>query len=100
MILVSGFNVYPNEVEDVLAKLPGIREVAVIGIPDEHSGEIVKAFIVKDDPNLTDTAIIKYAHEHLTPYKVPKRVEFCDDLPKSNVGKILRRALRDRAKQA
>ncbi|WP_147277450.1 AMP-binding protein [Aquicella lusitana] len=97
MILISGFNVYPNEVEDVLAKLPGIREVAVVGLPDEYSGEIAKAFIVKDDPNLTKDDIFKYAHEHLTPYKVPKQIEFCDELPKTNVGKILRRALRDAA---
>lgn len=95
MILVSGFNVYPNEVESVLIEFPGIREVAVIGVPDEYSGEIVKAFIVKDNPNLTAADITKYAHEHLTPYKVPKLIEFCDELPKSNVGKILRRALRN-----
>lgn len=95
MILVSGFNVYPNEVEDVLAHLPGIREVAVIGIPDEHSGEVVKAFVVRDDFNLTEAKIIQYAHEHLTPYKVPKYIEFRKELPKTNVGKIMRRALRN-----
>lgn len=94
MILVSGFNVYPNEVEDVLAHIPGVREVAVIGVADEHSGEVVKAFIVRDDQNLTETKIIKFAHEHLTPYKVPKYIEFRQELPKTNVGKILRRALR------
>lgn len=94
MILVSGFNVYPNEVEDVLVKMPGIVEAAVIGIPDEHSGEIVKAFIVKSDPKLTAEDIIQYCYHELTPYKVPKAIEFCKELPKTNVGKILRRALR------
>jgi len=98
MILVSGFNVYPNEIENILAKVPGVREVAVVGIPDEHSGEIVKAFIVKDNPELTAEEVIAYAHEHLTPYKVPKQVEFREELPKTNVGKILRRVLRDKAK--
>lgn len=97
MILVSGFNVYPSEVEDVLAKLDGIREVAVVGVADENSGEVVKAFIVKDDPNLTTADIIKFARVHLTPYKVPKHIEFCSELPKTNVGKILRRALRNSA---
>lgn len=101
MILVSGFNVYPNEVEDVLAHIPGIREVAVIGIADEHSGETVKAFIVKDedDQSLTEEVIIKYAKEHLTAYKVPKIIEFRHDLPKTNVGKIMRRALRVEEKE-
>lgn len=94
MILVSGFNVYPNEIEDVLARMPGIREAAVVGVPDENSGETVKAFIVKDDPHLTPTDITKYCRQHLTPYKVPRQVEFCQELPKTNVGKILRRALR------
>ncbi len=95
MILVSGFNVYPNEIESVLAKIPGISEVAIVGMPDEHSGESVKAFIVKNDPALTAEVVIQYAREHLTPYKVPKLVEFRDELPKTNVGKILRRALRE-----
>jgi len=95
MILVSGFNVYPNEIEDVLIKMPGVREVAVIGVPDEHSGEIAKAFIVKEkDAQLTAEAVILFARQHLTPYKVPKYVEFRDALPKTNVGKILRRALK------
>lgn len=98
MILISGFNVYPNEIEDVLAKLPGVREVAIIGVPDEHSGEAVKAFIVKNDASLTAETITKYAREHLTPYKVPKYIEFRDTLPKTNVGKILRRALKDTEK--
>jgi len=94
MILVSGFNVYPNEIEDVLAKLPGVREVAVVGVADENSGEVPKAFIVRNNPNLQAADVIKYCREHLTLYKVPKFVEFCNELPKSNVGKILRRALR------
>ncbi|MBA3660644.1 MAG: AMP-binding protein [Gammaproteobacteria bacterium] len=96
MILVSGFNVYPNEIEDVLMKVPGIREVAVVGVPNENSGETVKAFIVKDDPQLTEASILQYARQYLTPYKVPKQIEFRDELPKTNVGKILRRALRDK----
>jgi long-chain acyl-CoA synthetase len=94
MILVSGFNVYPNEIEDVIARIKGVREVAVVAIPDESSGEVPKAFIVRDDPNLTETDILKYCRLHLTPYKIPKQVEFSNELPKSNVGKILRRALR------
>jgi len=98
MILVSGFNVYPNEVEDVLAMHPGVLEVAVIGVPDPHSTEAVKAFIVKKDPNLTAQDVIKFAGTQLTGYKVPKQVEFRTDLPKTNVGKILRRALRDAPK--
>ncbi|MEM1243329.1 MAG: AMP-binding protein [Pseudomonadota bacterium] len=94
MINVSGFNVYPNEIEDIIAKYPGVLEVAVVGIADEHSGEVPKAFIVKKDPNLTEKDILKYCHENMTGYKVPKQVEFRDELPKTNVGKILRRALR------
>ncbi|OGT62640.1 MAG: long-chain-fatty-acid--CoA ligase [Gammaproteobacteria bacterium RIFCSPHIGHO2_12_FULL_45_12] len=94
MILVSGFNVYPNEIEDVLTRLAGISEAAVIGVSDENSGETVKAFIVKDDPALTAEKVVKYCREHLTPYKVPKYIEFTDELPKTNVGKILRRALK------
>ncbi len=95
MILVSGFNVYPNEIEDVIARLKGVHQVAVVAVPDENSGEAPKAFIVKDDPNLTIADVIKYAREHLTPYKIPRHVEFVNELPKSTVGKILRRALRD-----
>jgi long-chain acyl-CoA synthetase len=94
MILVSGFNVYPNEIEDTLAAHPGIEEVAVIGVPDGASGEAVKAFIVKRDDTLTKDAVRAYCKEHLTGYKVPKAVEFRDELPKSNVGKILRKDLR------
>ncbi|MFB6458533.1 long-chain fatty acid--CoA ligase [Bradyrhizobium tunisiense] len=98
MILVSGFNVYPNEVEEVIASHPGVLECAVIGIPDSKSGEAVKAFVVKKDPNLTAEAVIKFCHEQLTGYKVPKHIEFRTDLPKTNVGKILRRQLRDEKK--
>lgn len=94
MILVSGFNVYPNEIEDVVMQHPGVLEVAAIGAPDEKSGEIVKIFVVKKDPNLTTEALIAHCRQHLTGYKVPHRVEFRDELPKSNVGKILRRMLR------
>ncbi|MEY9881968.1 long-chain fatty acid--CoA ligase [Bradyrhizobium sp. USDA 329] len=98
MILVSGFNVYPNEVEEVIASHPGVLECAVIGIPDSKSGEAVKAFVVRKDPNLTAEAVIKFCHEQLTGYKVPKHIEFRTDLPKTNVGKILRRQLRDEQK--
>jgi long-chain acyl-CoA synthetase len=94
MVLVSGFNVYPNEIEDCLARHPGIMETAVIGVPDGASGEAVKAFVVLRDATLTEAAIRSYCREHLTAYKVPKSVEFHDDLPKSNVGKILRKDLR------
>ncbi|MCC2607380.1 long-chain-fatty-acid--CoA ligase FadD [Planctobacterium marinum] len=95
MILVSGFNVFPNEVEDVATMHPGVLEAAAIGVPHEVSGEIVKLFIVKKDEALTDKDIIAHCKSHLTGYKVPKIVEFRDELPKSNVGKILRRQLRD-----
>ncbi len=95
MILVSGFNVYPNEIEDVVAKLPGVFEVAAVGVPDQHSGEAVKLFVVKKDEALTDADILAYCKQQLTGYKRPKIVEFRTDLPKSNVGKILRRELRD-----
>jgi len=94
MILVSGFNVYPNEIEDVLAAHPKVLEVAAVGEPDEHSGEVVKVFIVKKGASLTEDEIKAYAKENLTGYKRPKFVEFRDELPKSNVGKILRKDLR------
>jgi len=97
MILVSGFNVYPNEVEDVVMMHPGVRECAAVGVPDEHSGEVVKLFVVRKDPNLTAEEIIAHCHKYLTGYKVPKHVEFRTELPKSNVGKILRRELRQKA---
>jgi long-chain acyl-CoA synthetase len=95
MIIISGFNVYPNEVEDVIASHPGVLEVGVIGVPSPETGEAVKAFIVKRNPTLTEQEIIDYAHERLTRYKVPKIIEFRTELPKSNVGKILRRKLRE-----
>ena len=95
MILVSGFNVYPNEVEAVLAGHPGVLEAAAVAQPDEHSGEVVAAFIVRKDPNLTEQDVIDYARQYLTGYKIPKHVYFRQELPKTNVGKILRRALRD-----
>jgi long-chain acyl-CoA synthetase len=95
MILVSGFNVYPNEIEDVVALHPGVLEVACIGVPDEKSGEVVKVFVVKKDPALTEADVLSHCRTNLTGYKVPKSVEFRQELPKTNVGKILRRALRD-----
>ena len=99
MILVSGFNVYPNEVEAVVAMHPGVLECAVVGVPDKKSGEAVKLFIVKSDAGLTAEAVLAHCREHLTGYKVPRDVEFRTELPKSNVGKILRRELRDEAKK-
>ena len=95
MILVSGFNVYPNEIEDVIAMMPGVLEVAAIGVPDEKSGEAVKVFVVKKDPALTADAIKAFCRENLTGYKQPRMIEFRTELPKSNVGKILRKELRD-----
>jgi len=97
MILVSGFKVFPNEVEDVVASHPGVRECAVIGVPDERSGEAVKLFVVRADPALTEHDLVEYCNENLTGYKRPKFIEFRSELPKTNVGKILRRALRDAA---
>jgi long-chain acyl-CoA synthetase len=94
MILVSGFNVYPNEVEDVVAQHPGVLEVGAIGVPDEKSGEVVKVVVVKRSADVTAEAIIAFCRERLAGYKVPRQVEFRTELPKSNVGKILRRALR------
>ncbi|HRQ58071.1 MAG TPA: long-chain-fatty-acid--CoA ligase [Azoarcus taiwanensis] len=95
MILVSGFNVFPNEVEDVVATHSGVLEVAAVGVPDERSGEAVKLFVVRKDPQLTKEAIIAHCRENLTAYKVPHIIEFRDELPKTNVGKVLRRMLRD-----
>ncbi|WP_395787983.1 AMP-binding protein [Aquimonas sp.] len=100
MILVSGFNVYPNEIEDVIALMPGVLEVAAVGVPDEKSGEAVKIVIVRKDPGLTAEQVKAHAREHLTGYKQPRIVEFRTELPKSNVGKILRRELRDEAARA
>ena len=95
MILVSGFNVYPNEVEDVIAAHPKVLEVAAVGIPSERSGEVVKIYVVKKDKSLTKEELVTFARESLTGYKIPKEVEFREELPKSNVGKILRRELRE-----
>ncbi len=96
MILVSGFNVYPNEIEDVLALHPKVLESAALGLPDEKSGEVVQVFIVKKDPSLTEEEVIAHCRANLTGYKVPKKVQFRTELPKTNVGKILRRELRDK----
>jgi long-chain acyl-CoA synthetase len=100
MILVSGFNVYPNEIEQVLAMHPGVLECAAIGVPDEHSGEVPKVFVVKKDPQLTEQDVLEHCKKELTGYKRPKHVEFRSELPKTNVGKILRRALREEKKAA
>lgn len=95
MIKVSGFNVYPNEVENIVAGYPKVLEVAAIGVPDSHSGEVVKIFVVKRDQSLTEKELLDYCRENLTNYKIPKHVVFKDELPKTNVGKILRRALKE-----
>jgi long-chain acyl-CoA synthetase len=95
MILVSGFNVFPNEVEDVMAGHPAVLEVAAIGVPDEKSGEAVKIFVVRRDPKVTADELIDFARKHMVGYKVPRLVEFRTELPKTNVGKILRRALKE-----
>jgi len=97
MILVSGFNVYPNEIEDVIAGMPGVLEVAAVGVPDDKSGEAVKVVIVRKDPALTAEHVKAFCKENLTGYKLPRIVEFRTELPKTNVGKILRRELRDSA---
>ncbi|MGD4317933.1 AMP-binding protein, partial [Xanthomonas citri pv. citri] len=94
MILVSGFNVYPSEVEEVLAAHPKVLEVGVMGVSSEKSGEVPKAFVVRKDPSLTEQELLQYARSELTGYKRPRKVEFVDELPKSNVGKILRKELR------
>ena len=95
MILVSGFNVYPNEIEEVAAMLPGVLEAAAIGVPDQHSGEAVKLFVVRKDPALTEAEVKAHCAANLTNYKRPRFIEFRDELPKSNVGKILRKDLRE-----
>ena len=95
MILVSGFNVYPNEIENVVVELDGVLEAAAIGVPDERSGEVVKIYAVRKDPSVTEEMILEHCRKNLTGYKRPRSVEFRDELPKTNVGKILRRALRD-----
>ncbi len=94
MILVSGFNVYPNELEDVICSHPKVLEAAAIGVPDEKSGEVVKIFVVKKDDTLTQEELMKFCRDNLTSYKVPKSIEFRKELPKTNVGKILRKDLR------
>ena len=99
MILVSGFNVYPNEIEEVLASHPKVLEVAAVGVPDAKSTEAVKVFIVKRDASLTEEEVRSFCVENFTGYKKPKHIEFRDELPKTNVGKILRRALRDEVKK-
>ena len=95
MILVSGFNVYPNEIENVVVEMDGILEAAAIGVADGRSGEAVKVFAVRKNDSITEQDVIDYCREHLTNYKRPRSIEFRDELPKTNVGKILRRALRD-----
>jgi long-chain acyl-CoA synthetase len=94
MVLVSGFNVYPNEIEAVCAEHPGVLESACIGVPDDKTGEAVKVFVVKRDPALTEQGLIDHCRKNLTAYKVPRQVSFLNELPKSPVGKILRRELR------
>jgi long-chain acyl-CoA synthetase len=100
MILVSGFNVYPNEVEAVVAMHDGVLECVVVGVPDPKSGEAVKLYVVKKNPALTAEDLMRHCRDRLTGYKCPRDIEFRADLPKSNVGKILRRELRDEAKRA
>jgi long-chain acyl-CoA synthetase len=100
VIVVSGFKVYPNEIEDVAVRQPGVREAAAIGVPDAQSGEAVKLFVVPKDPKLTAAAVVAHARQYLTGYKVPRHVEFVAELPKTNVGKVLRRALKEGAASA
>lgn len=100
MIIVSGFNVYPNELEDVCAKHPGVLECAAVGQPSAATGEAIRMYIVKADDALTEEEVITFMREQVTAYKVPKSIVFADDLPKTNVGKILRRELRDLAAQS
>jgi long-chain acyl-CoA synthetase len=95
MIIVSGFNVYPNEIESVVTQHPSVLECAAVGVPDERTGEAVKVFVVRKDPALTEAALAEYCRQQFTGYKKPKCIEFRDQLPKTNVGKILRRELRD-----
>jgi long-chain acyl-CoA synthetase len=101
MIIVSGFKVFPNQIEDVVALHPGVLEVAAIGAPDERSGEVVKIVVLRSDPTLTEAALLDHCRKHLTDYKLPKLVEFrSEPLPKTNLGKILRRQLRDEMAKA
>jgi len=97
MIIVSGFNVFPNELENVISMCPGVVECAAVGVTDKSQGEAIKIFVVKNDTTLTEDDVAAYCKQHLTGYKRPKYIEFRDDLPKSNVGKILRRELRSAA---
>ncbi|MGE8559625.1 MAG: AMP-binding enzyme, partial [Acinetobacter sp.] len=99
MVIVSGFNVYPNEIEAILTEHPDVIEAAVIGIPDQQTGETVKAFIASNNPNLSTTDILKHCKDNLTAYKVPKFIEIMSELPKSTVGKILRAELRQMEQQ-
>jgi len=94
MIIVSGFNVYPTEIDNVVSTCPGVLECAAVGVPDPHSGEAVKLYVVRSDPTLTEEQVMRFCHDNLTGYKRPKYIEFREELPKSNVGKILRRELR------
>lgn len=96
MIIVSGFNVFPTELDNVISLCPGVLECATVGVPDEHSGEAIKVYVVRSDPTLTEETVLRYCHDNLTGYKRPKYIEFRDELPKSNVGKILRRELRQK----
>jgi long-chain acyl-CoA synthetase len=96
MIIVSGFNVFPTELENVISLCPGVVECAAVGVPDAHSGEVIKVYVVRSDPTLTEEAVARFCHDNLTGYKRPKYIEFRDELPKSNVGKILRRELRQK----
>jgi long-chain acyl-CoA synthetase len=98
MILVSGFNVYPNEIESVIAMHPGVLECGAVGVPDDKTGEAVKVVIVRKDPNVTKEAVVAHCKAHLTGYKVPRHVEFRDALPKTPIGKVLRRELREAPK--
>jgi long-chain acyl-CoA synthetase len=100
MILVSGFNVYPNEVEDVVAMMPGVLEVCAVAAADEKSGEVVRLVIVKKDPALTKEAVLEHCRKHLTGYKLPKIIEFWKELPKTNVGKVLRREVKNAPMQS
>ena len=95
MILVSGFNVYPNEIESVVGSHPGVLECGAVGVPDEESDEAVKVVIVKKDPDLTEESVVEHCKTQLTGYKLPRQVEFRDTLPKTPIGKVLRRELRD-----
>lgn len=97
MMVVSGFNVHPNELENVISLCPGVLECAAVGVHDDRQGEAIKVYVVRSDPSLTEDRVLRYCQEQLTGYKRPRFIEFRDELPKTNVGKILRRELRDKA---